>query len=158
MIRTPKKTLAAAGASLALAATLVGVGMTSTSVPVQAQTLAASAGFEHLFQSQQPGTPPGRPGPQPMDPQQRQQQQQAFMNSVASHLGVSPDKLADAFKQARIDQVNQAVAAGRINQDQANRMIQAIQSGQGFMRPGGPGPRGQGQPGTGQEGRGPRGG
>jgi len=156
MIRTPKKTLAAAGASLALAATLVGVGMTSTSVPVQAQTLAATAGFEHLFQSQQPGNPPGQPGRQPMDPQQRQQQQQAFMNSVASHLGVSPDKLADAFKQARIDHINQAVAAGRIPQDRANQMIQAIQSGQGFMHPGGPG--GQGQPGAGEQGRGPRGG
>ena len=153
-----KKTFAAAGASLALAAAIVGVGLTSTTVPVQAQTASAGAGIEHLFQTP-PSGQPGQPGPRPgrgnFDPQQRQQHQQDFLNSVASHLGVSPDKLADAFKQARIDQVNQALQAGRINQDQANRMTQAIQSGQGFNRPDGAGPQGQGGP-AGQ--RGPAGG
>jgi len=141
-----KKTFAAAGASLALAAALVGVGLTSTSVPVQAQTASAGAGIEHIFQTPPSGQPgqPGRPGRG--DPQQWQQHQQDFMNSVASHLGVSPDKLTDAFKQARIDQVNQALAANRITKEQADRMIQAIQSGQGFARPGGPGPQGQGGP------------
>jgi hypothetical protein len=155
---TRKKTFAAAGASLALAAALVGVGLTSTAAPVQAQGASMISGMERLFQAQPTGTPGPRPGfgrgQGQMDPaqrqqfeQQRQQQQQAFLNSVASHLGVSPDALKNAMMQARIDQINQAVKDGKIDQDRANRMIQAIQSGQGMMHPGGPAGQGeQGRP------------
>ena len=56
--------------------------------------------------------------------------QEAYLNALAARLGLSVDQLKEAQKQARIDLVNQAVAAGRITQEQANRMIQAIQSGQ----------------------------
>ena len=148
---TKKKTFAAAGASLALAATLVGVGFTYAPPAVQAQGRTASSGLEHLFQTPT-GTPGTRPG-RPMDPdqrqqfeQQRQQQQQAFINSVASHLGVTPDALTAAMKQARIDQINEAVKDGKLDQNRANQIIQAIQSGQGFMGPG-PGGPGGGRPG-----------
>jgi transposase-like protein len=158
---TRKKTFAAAGASLALAATMVGVGFTYAPSTVQAQS-AATSSAAHLFQAQPSGTPGPRPGfgrgQGQMDPAQRQQfeqqrqQQQAYINSLASHLNVTPDALNAAIKQARIDQINAAVAAGKIDQNRANQIIQAIQSGQGFMHEGGPrgggqGPQGQGDPG-----------
>jgi hypothetical protein len=88
------------------------------------------------------------------------QEHEAFLDSLAAHLGMTRDQVNDAFKQARIDQIKQAMADGRIDQDRGNRMIQAIQSGQGFARPGpggdrqggppqgpGPGPRRGGPPG-----------
>jgi hypothetical protein len=52
-----------------------------------------------------------------------------FFDSVAKHLGVSPQKLQDATKAAAIDQVNQALAAGRITKDQADAMKKRIESG-----------------------------
>jgi hypothetical protein len=62
------------------------------------------------------------------------------------------------MKQARIDVINQAVQAGKLTQEQADRMIQAIQNGQQpGMRPNQPGQRGPGQPGQGQPGQGQRG-
>jgi hypothetical protein len=153
---TRKKTFAAAGVSLALAAAMVGIGFTSSAAPVQAQSASMVSGIERLFQANPTGTPGPRPGfgrgQGQMDPaqrqqlqQQRQQQQDAFYNGVASHLGISPDALKDAIKQTRIDQINQAVKDGKIDQDRANRMIQAIQSGQGMMHPGGPAGQGQRQ-------------
>jgi predicted XRE-type DNA-binding protein len=53
----------------------------------------------------------------------------SFFDSVAKHLGVSPQKLQDATKAAAIDQVNQALAAGRITKDQADAMKKRIESG-----------------------------
>src|SRR5262249_49924293 len=131
-------------ASLALAATLVGVGFTYAPSAAQAHGAPVGSGIERLMQASPSPTPGTRPG-RPMDPgqrqqfiQQRQQQQQAFLNAVASHLGVSPDALQAAMKQARIDQINQAVKDGKLDQTRANQIIQAIQNGQGFMGPGGP--------------------
>jgi hypothetical protein len=74
-----------------------------------------------------------------------------FFDSVAKHLGVSPQKLKDATKAAAIDQVNEALAAGRITKDQADAMKKRIEAGDvpplgGFggrafgPGPGGPGP------------------
>jgi predicted XRE-type DNA-binding protein len=72
----------------------------------------------------------------------------SFFDSVAKHLGVSPQKLQDATKAAAIDQVNQALAAGRITKDQADAMKKRIESGDfpplGFGRAFGPGPGGPG--------------
>src|SRR5262245_43222136 len=53
----------------------------------------------------------------------------SFFDSVAKHLGVSPQKLQDATKAAAIDQVNQALADGRITKDQADAMKKRIESG-----------------------------
>ena len=46
------------------------------------------------------------------------QQHEAFLNSLAARLGVSQRwSFNEAFKNARIDQINKAVADGRIDQD-----------------------------------------
>ena len=63
-----------------------------------------------------------------------------FLDSVAKHLGVSPQKLKDATKAAAIDQVNADLAAGRITQAQADELKKRIEAGDGVLGgPGGPG-------------------
>jgi hypothetical protein len=63
-----------------------------------------------------------------------------FLDSVAKHLGVSPQKLEDATKAAAVDQVNADLAAGRITKAQADELKARIQSGDGVLGgPGGPG-------------------
>jgi hypothetical protein len=74
-----------------------------------------------------------------------------FLDSVAKHLGVSPQKLEDATKAAAIDQVNADLAAGRITKAEADAMKARIQAGDGGLGgPGrfGPGPGGPGGPGV----------
>src|SRR3954468_21919930 len=160
-LRNRKKTLATAGASLALVATMVGVGLTSPSTAAWAAPAAPS--IEHLMQATAtPGTRPGpRPGQQGQGQrgqfmQQHQQMEQAYQNALAGRLGISIDQLTAAMKQARIDTINQAVAAGQMTQDQANQRIQAIQSGQRMGPQNGQGQ--QGRPGFGQRGQGGPGG
>jgi hypothetical protein len=80
-----------------------------------------------------------------------------FLDSVAKHLGVTPQKLEDATKAAAIDQVNADLAAGRITKAQADELKARIQSGDGALGglrgpgfgrgPGGPGFAGPGGPG-----------
>jgi len=72
-----------------------------------------------------------------------------FLDSVAKHLGVSPQKLKDATKAAAIDQVNADLAAGRITQAQADELKKRIEAGDGVLGgPRGPGfGRGPGGPG-----------
>ena len=74
-----------------------------------------------------------------------------FLDSVAKHLGVSPQKLEDATKAAAVDQVNADLAAGRITQAQADALKKRIEAGDGVLGgPGGPGfGRGPGGPGFG---------
>jgi hypothetical protein len=63
-----------------------------------------------------------------------------FLDSVAKHLGVTPQKLEDATKAAAIDQVNADLAAGRITKAQADELKARIQSGDGVLGgAGGPG-------------------
>jgi hypothetical protein len=78
-----------------------------------------------------------------------------FLDSVAKHLGVSPQKLKDATKAAAIDQVNADLAAGRITKAQADELKKRINDGDipalGGGRFGfgyGPGPVGPGPPGV----------
>jgi hypothetical protein len=54
----------------------------------------------------------------------------SFLDAVAKHLGISSDKLRDATKAAAIDQVDAALAAGRITQAQADELKSRIQSGE----------------------------
>jgi hypothetical protein len=155
-----KKTVATAGASLALAAALVGVGLTSPSTAAWAASTAP--GIEQVRQATPtPAPKPGRPSAKPGSAdrqQQRGQMQQAYLNALAGRLGVSADQLQEAMKQARIDLINQAVSEGKLDQERANRMIQAIQSGQGPGMPGaGQGPRERGPQGP-RGGQGPQGG
>jgi hypothetical protein len=73
-----------------------------------------------------------------------------FLDSVAKHLGVTPEKLKDATKAAAVDQVNADLAAGRITQAQADELTKRIEAGDGVLGgprgpgfgpgPGGPGP------------------
>src|SRR5262249_54958283 len=56
-------------------------------------------------------------------------ERQAFLNDAAGRLGVSSAKLEDALKQAALDRVDAALAAGQITKDQADAMKAAINSG-----------------------------
>jgi hypothetical protein len=63
-----------------------------------------------------------------------------FLDSVAKHLGVSPQKLEDATKAAAVDQVDADLAAGRITKAQADELKARIEAGDGVLGgPGGPG-------------------
>jgi hypothetical protein len=53
----------------------------------------------------------------------------SFFDAVAKHLGVSSQKLEDATKAAAIDQVDAALAQGRITKAQADALKARIQSG-----------------------------
>jgi hypothetical protein len=55
----------------------------------------------------------------------------SFLDSVAKHLGVSTEELEDATKAAAIDQVDQALADGRITKEQADELKSRIESGEG---------------------------
>jgi hypothetical protein len=52
-----------------------------------------------------------------------------FLHDVATRLGISDDKLADALRDAAIARVDRALAAGTITKDQADRFKAQIQSG-----------------------------
>ena len=51
---------------------------------------------------------------------------QAYVNDLAGRLGVTPAALSTAIKAADSDQINAAVAAGRLTQAQATRLAQRI--------------------------------
>jgi hypothetical protein len=84
----------------------------------------------------------------------------SFLDSVAEHLGISSQELEDATKAAAIDQVDQALADGRITEEQAEALKERIESGdvEGLFGPGlfGPGlfELRQGGPGEDSPGRG----
>ncbi len=62
---------------------------------------------------------------------------QTFLADVASHLGISTGTLESAMQQARLDQVQQLLSAGKITSAQASQMETAIKSGKvgpGFGR------------------------
>ncbi len=59
----------------------------------------------------------------------REQRAQEFINRLAQNLGVSPDRLRDALKQTGLQEVDAALAAGRITAEQAQRAKDAINSG-----------------------------
>jgi hypothetical protein len=54
---------------------------------------------------------------------------QAFLNDAARRLHVAPERLSEALRAAAIDQVNAAVAAGRLTEAQGARVKREIQSG-----------------------------
>ncbi len=72
---------------------------------------------------------------------------QAFLNDVAKRLNVSPAQLTAALRAAFDDQLQAAVAAGKLTQSQANAIKQRVQNGAmpplgglGFGYGGGPAP------------------
>ncbi|HZR93381.1 MAG TPA: hypothetical protein VFA44_13350 [Gaiellaceae bacterium] len=56
-------------------------------------------------------------------------ERQAYLDDAAQRLGVSSAKLEDALKQAALDRVDAALAAGQITQDEAQAMKDAINAG-----------------------------
>ncbi len=65
-------------------------------------------------------------------------ERQAFLDDVAERLGVTPDELEQAFKDARLARIDQALADGKITEDEARRMKESVESGTGRLF-GGPG-------------------
>ena len=143
------RTRVAAGSAIAGALL---VGAVATGGFAQAPTAAQAAqldpaGFEQLMQvTPQPSPSPspkpgGRQGPdhgrQQLTPEQQQQRRQQmqqrreqYLNRLATNLGVDRSRLEEVFRQTKIDMVNQAVQEGRLTREQADQMIQRINSGQ----------------------------
>ena len=51
---------------------------------------------------------------------------QSFLDRVAAKLGIGTDELAQAVRDARTDQINEAVAAGDLTQEQADELIEKL--------------------------------
>jgi ribosomal protein S20 len=67
-----------------------------------------------------------------------------FLGKVAEKLGISEDELTTAIKDARLEMVDEAVAEGRLSEDQAAKIKERIESGEpgfGFGFHFGVGPR-----------------
>jgi hypothetical protein len=88
--------------------------------------LAAAAvlatGGSVAFAQMQGGADPGRG-------------REAFLDDVAAQLGVTTGELEQAFRQAALERVDAAVAAGRLTVSQADRLRERIQSGKPPLRP-----------------------
>jgi hypothetical protein len=54
-----------------------------------------------------------------------------FLQRVADKLGVEVSALEEAIKDARLEMVEEALAAGRINEDQAAKARERIENGEG---------------------------
>ena len=55
-----------------------------------------------------------------------------FAERVAANLGVTPDELAAAVKDAQLQGVDDALASGRITQEQADKLRERINSSDGL--------------------------
>ena len=143
---------ASAGTGLLLAGYVA--GSTLGQVPAFAQVAAVDTPAAEQV-SQVPPQPSPKPGagrrgegrPNWGDPQQREQRRQQhqqmreqFITRLAANLGIDRDRVVQALRQTRIDRVREAAAAGRITQEQAQRIIDRINSGQppGPRRPANP--------------------
>jgi len=61
-----------------------------------------------------------------------QGERERFASRVAAHLGVTEQQLVDAFKTARLEMLDEAVAAGKISPEDAEQIRQRIEEGQGL--------------------------
>jgi hypothetical protein len=66
------------------------------------------------------------------DARPRAELRERFRERVAANLGVTPDELEQAFKEAALQGVDEALAAGRITEQQAETMRERIESGDGL--------------------------
>lgn len=69
-----------------------------------------------------------------------QQESQAVIDDAAKQLGVQPDELSDALKQALKNRVDEAVEDGRLPKEQAQRMKERIDAADAPLFGLGPGP------------------
>jgi uncharacterized membrane protein len=65
---------------------------------------------------------------------QRQERRGAYLERVAANLGVTVDQLKQAHKDAALQGVDEALANGRITEEQAAKMRERIESGEGAGR------------------------
>jgi hypothetical protein len=70
-----------------------------------------------------------------------------FLDSLAQHLGISREKLDDAVEAAALDQVDAALKAGDLTDEQADALKERIESGSGLFFGLGHGLRGHGHDG-----------
>jgi NADH dehydrogenase/NADH:ubiquinone oxidoreductase subunit G len=68
------------------------------------------------------------------------EERKAVIEDAARQLGVEPDALSDALKQALENRIDAAVEAGRITEEQANALKERLESGGDVPLPGGFGP------------------
>ncbi|HSP54115.1 MAG TPA: hypothetical protein VLS25_00875 [Dehalococcoidia bacterium] len=54
---------------------------------------------------------------------------QDFVSRLAGHLGISQDQLTTAVKDSEIDMINQAVADGKLTEDQAAKLKERVENG-----------------------------
>ncbi|KJS16890.1 MAG: hypothetical protein VR69_07810 [Peptococcaceae bacterium BRH_c4b] len=87
---------------------------------------------------------------------------QSFISNFADNLGVTEDEVTAALEETQLQMIEEAVEEGTLTQEQADQMIEKIESDEGFgimgfgMGHGGPGgPGGRGGPGG--DGKGPGG-
>jgi len=157
----------------ALALTTIG----GTLGVVNAQSAPSTA--TSIVTQQQPTGQPGRPGrgegageqrPQLTEEQrqqmeqQREAAQQRYIDALAKNLGLDSSTVKAALEQTqkdmqaqRVTEIQQAVADGKLTQEQADQMIQRMQQGGPGPMMGGPGMGGPGMGGPGgpDGGRGP---
>ena len=72
------------------------------------------------------------------------EESKAVIEDAAAQLGVQPDALSNALKEALKNRIDAAVEAGRLTEAQANELKKRIDSGDGVPLFGGPGLRGHG--------------
>ena len=65
-----------------------------------------------------------------------EQEREAFQAAVAEELGVTTTELQNAYKAAALEQLEAAVAAGRLTEEQADEVRERIESGD-FLGPAG---------------------
>lgn len=105
---------------------------------------AALVGGIAMAQTPSPGAnPPGTPSA--AQQQQRQAQEDQFLNDLAKNLGVDRSKLDGALKATETQEIDAAVQSGKLTQSQGTQIKQAIANGTEplefgpFGGPGGPG-------------------
>jgi hypothetical protein len=55
--------------------------------------------------------------------------EQAILQDAAKRLGVEPSELSEALEQAYLDRIDEAVAAGELTEEQAERLKERIEAG-----------------------------
>ena len=86
--------------------------------------LAGVAGATGYASAQEPGATPDT-----AKHQKRVERRDAFLSHVAANLGVTLDQLKQSFKSAATDAVDEALANGKITQEQADKAKANIEAG-----------------------------
>jgi polyhydroxyalkanoate synthesis regulator phasin len=69
------------------------------------------------------------PTPPPAGEGAKLELRERFFNRLAENLGITPEELKAAVQQTALDLVDEAVAAGRLTEEQAQRIRERIESG-----------------------------